>query len=444
MIGLNILGHGIDMNLKSMLIWALRRTQTKAFVRQVADAASRLDKFNAIWRDAFTNVPFYTEWKAQHGLPDAIAGIAELSRWPILEKKDLILNRERFVRKDVTKFHESVTGGATGEPLHFRTMAGESDVVSVNKWIGWARMGIYPDSRCFVLWGHRHFYGQTFTGNLRFAWRQFKDWMTNNLRADATDLSQTILERDVKRLISFRPEGVIAYSASLLALVRSCKVYRERCQRLGIKAIICTAGPLTKEEREEIGSFFSAPVGMEYGSMEGGVMAYQTPMTDGHYEVFDKTHIIHAMPEPVSGNSQVLVTKLYPSYLPLIRYKIGDYILDENIDEDGTVKGFREVYGRTGDEVDMGNGIKFHGQSFMTCAEGFDKIIAYQIRVNKKSEQVVFVAQTLSPLDEDERNEIIKRASHMSGLVQASITVQESNELVKAPSGKIRLVVDET
>ena len=268
--------------------------------------------------------------------------------------------------------------------------------------------------------------------------------MTNNLRADATDLSQTILERDVKRLISFRPEGVIAYSASLLALVRSCKVYRERCQRLGIKAIICTAGPLTKEEREEIGSFFSAPVGMEYGSMEGGVMAYQTPMTDGHYEVFDKTHIIHAMPEPVSGNSQVLVTKLYPSYLPLIRYKIGDYILDENIDEDGTVKGFREVYGRTGDEVDMGNGIKFHGQSFMTCAEGFDKIIAYQIRVNKKSEQVVFVAQTLSPLDEDERNEIIKRASHMSGLVQASITVQESNELVKAPSGKIRLVVDET
>ena len=431
------------MNLKSLIIWALRREQTKTLIRQVADATSRLDKFNVVWRDAFENVPFYAEWKVRHELPDAIRDIAELSKWPILEKKDLILNRDKLVRKDVTRYHESVTGGATGEPLHFRTMAGESDVVAANKWIGWARMGIYPDSRCFVLWGHRHFYGQTLMGNLRFAWRQFKDWMTNNLRADATDLSQKALKKDVERLIRFRPEGVIAYSASLLALVRSCKVYREKCQHLGIKAIICTAGPLTKEERDEIGSFFNAPVGMEYGSMEGGVMAYQTPMQDGHYEVFDKTHIIHAVPEPVSGNSQVLVTKLYPSYLPLIRYKIGDYILGENTDKDGTVKGFGEVYGRVGDEVDMENGIKFHGQSFMTCAEGFDKIIAYQIRVNKKSGQVIFAVQTLSTLDEDERNEIIKRAAHMSGLAQASITVQEAKELVKAPSGKIRLVVEE-
>ena len=443
MIGLNILGLGINMKLKSMLIWALRRGQTKDFVRQVADVTSRLDKFNAIWRDAFENVPFYAEWKAKHELPDAIKDIAELSGWPILEKKDLILNRDKLVRKDIKRYHESVTGGATGEPLHFRTMAGESDTVAMNKWIGWARMGIYPDSRCFVLWGHRHFYGQTFTGNLRFAWRQFKDWMTNNLRADATDLSQKALGKDVERLIRFRPEGIISYSASLLALVRSCKEYGERCRHLGVKAVVCTAGPLTKEERDEISLFFNAPVGMEYGSMEGGIIAYQTPMTDGHYEVFDKTHIIHAVSEPVSGNSQVLVTKLYPCYLPLIRYRIGDYILGENTGVDGTVSKFEEVYGRTGDEVDMGNGIKFHGQSFMTCAEGFDKIIAYQILVKRKSGQVVFVAQTLSPLSEDERNEIIKRAAHMSGLARTSITVQEAKELVKAPSGKIRLVVEE-
>ncbi len=431
------------MSLKSPIIWALRRGQTKAFIQQVADTTSRLDKFNAIWRDAFENVPFYAEWKAMHELPDAIKDIAELSGWPILEKKDLILNRDKLVRKDIKRYHESVTGGATGEPLHFRTMAGESDTVAMNKWIGWARMGIYPDSRCFVLWGHRHFYGQTFTGNLRFAWRQFKDWMTNNLRADATDLSQKALEKNVERLIRFRPEGIISYSASLLALVRCCKEDGERCRHLGVKAVVCTAGPLTKEERDEISLFFNAPVGMEYGSMEGGVIAYQTPMTDGHYEVFDKTHIIHAVPEPVSGNSQVLVTKLYPCYLPLIRYRIGDYILGENTGGDGTVSKFDEVYGRTGDEVDMGNGIKFHGQSFMTCAEGFDKIIAYQIRVNRKSGQVVFVAQTLSPLGEDERNEIIKRAAHMSGLARTSITVQEAKELVKAPSGKIRLVVEE-
>ena len=305
-------------NLKTRLIGALRWRQAKSFIRLESDTTLRLDKFNAVWQDAYVHVPFYSEWKQQHSLPDRIESLKELASWPILEKRDLILNRDKLVRKDIKRYHESVTGGATGEPLHFRTMAGESDAVAMNKWIGWARMGIYPDSKCFVLWGHRHFYGQTFTGNLRFAWRQFKDWMTNNLRADATDLSQKALRKDVERLIRFRPEGIISYSASLLALVRSCKEYGERCRSIGVKAVVCTAGPLTKEERDEISLFFNAPVGMEYGSMEGGVMAYQTPMTEDRYEVFDKTHIIHAVPEPVSGNSQVLVTKLYPSYLPLI------------------------------------------------------------------------------------------------------------------------------
>ena len=431
------------MRFKESVLWVLRRERAKAFIRQMSDTQSRLDKFNAVWRDAVENVLFYAEWKARYDLPDKVDSLLELARWPVLGKQDLILNRDKLVRKDITRYHESVTGGATGEPLHFRTMAGESDAVAGNKWIGWARMGIYPDSRCFLLWGHRHFYGQGLKSNLKFRWRQFKDWMVNNLRADATDLSQRALRKDVEMLIRFKPECIIAYSASLLALVRSCSGHKERCQGLGIKAIICTAGPLTKPEREEIGTFFNAPVGMEYGSMEGGVMAYQTPMTGGKYKVFDTTHVLHTIPEPMTGNSQVLVTKLYPCYLPLIRYKIGDYIFGEELDDNCTVTRFDEVYGRTGDEVDMGNGIRFHGQSFMTCAEGFDQIIAYQIRVSREMGTVTFVAQVIAPLSDSERTEIIKRAAHMSGLAAESILVEEAAELVKAPSGKIRLVIEE-
>lgn len=437
--------------LKNLLIWALRRGQTKAMIRRMADCESQLEKFNAVWKDAVENVPFYAEWKAKYSLPDQIDDLKELQGWPILEKKDLILNREKLTRNGVSKFHESVTGGATGEPLHFRTMAGESNQVAVNKWIGWARMGIYPDSCCFLLWGHRHFYGQGFASNIRFKFRQLKDWMTNNLRADATDLSPAALRKDYELMYKFQPECIIAYSASLLALVRTVREDEIKVKGLGLqrtlfpslKAVICTAGPLTKEERGEISSFFGVPVAMEYGSMEAGVMAYQTPMTGGRYVVFDQTHILHAAPESVTGNSQVLVTKLYDCYLPLIRYKVGDYISGETVSEAGLITGFNEVYGRTGDEVDMGNGIRFHGQSFMTCAEGFEQIVAYQIRVNKSTGKVVFVAQTIAQLSPEEKAEIVKRAAHMSGLAEESISVEEAKELVKAPSGKIRLVIEE-
>ena len=430
--------------IKSMAIWALRRGQTKAFVRQVADVRSHIEEFNDVWRDAFENMPFYAQWKTKHRLPDKIGSLAELAHWPILEKQDLILNSDKLVRKDITRFHESVTGGATGEPLHFRTMSGESDAVTMNKWIGWARMGIYPDNRCFLLWGHRHFYGQGFRSNVKFAWRQFKDWVTNNLRADATDLSQGALTKDVEKLIRFKPECVIAYSASLLALVRSCGEYRERCQKLGIRAVICTAGPLTKSEREEISEFFNAPVGMEYGSMEAGVMAYQTPMTGGKYKVFDNTHILHSETENSTGRHQILVTTLTKRYLPLIRYRIGDYMEDVSLCGNGCVREFSEVTGRTGDLVDLGNGIRFHGYSLMVCAEENPKIVAYQLRVNKLLCKVKFVAQVLSPLSEDDKRKIQIHAADVASIGPEMIEVEDVDELVKAPSGKIRLVIEES
>lgn len=428
---------------KEAMIYALRRKQVRQFLARAGDCRTQLDRFNAVWQDACAHVPFYADWKSRHGLPDTISGLGELRDWPILEKADIIRNPDLFVRTDRKPDHASVTGGATGEPLHFFTMRDENAAATVNKWTGWARMGLWPDSRCFLLWGHRHFYGQGWRSNVRFKIRQIQDWLTNNMRADATDLSSEALRADVRRLIRFRPEGIIAYSASLLALVRTCRESAEDCRRLGVRAVICTAGPLTAAERQEIGDFFGAPVGMEYGSMEAGTMAYQTPATDGRYVPFDASHLLHVAPEPVTGNSQVLVTKLTPCYLPLVRYRIGDCICGERLDEDGIVRGFDEVFGRVGDLVDMGNGIRFHGYGFMTCAEGFDKIVAYQIRVNRARGNVTFVAQATASLTAEEKAEIVKRAAHMSGLAPESVAVEESQTLVKAPSGKIRLVIEE-
>lgn len=438
------------MDVKNMLLWALRRGQVKAMLRRIADKTSQLEKFNAVWADAVANVPFYAEWKKLHGLPDRIEDLGELQHWPVVEKRDLVLNRGKLIRRDVTKSYKHETGGATGEPLHFRVMPEELEQEAVSKWIAWARLGIYPDSRCFLLWGHRHFYGLGVAGKVRFAVRRLKDWMTNNFRADATDLSPAALRRDYRLMLKFSPECIVAYSASLLALVRTVRGGEEvRNGASGLKvcpslrAVICSAGPLTKEERGEIEAFFGVPVTMEYGSMEAGAMAYQTKDNGGRYGVFHATHLFHVMPEAVSGSRQLLVTKLFKGYLPLIRYKVGDCILGETVDDKGLVVDFAEVYGRTGDDVDMGNGVRFHGQIFMRCAAEIDRIVAYQIRVNKAAGKVAFVAQTLSPLSTAEKAEIVRHATQTSGLSPEAITVVESDELVKAPSGKIRLVIEE-
>jgi len=446
-----------------MLIWAVRRGQMRTLIRQVADTTSQLDKFNAIWADAIENVPFYAEWAERHQLPRQIADLKELSDWPVLEKQELIRNREKLTREwvrdengervRVTNFHESVTGGSTGEPLHFRTMPGEDRPIVANDMVGRGRIGVYPDTRMFLLWGHRHFYGQGWQSNLRFKKRQIRDWFANHLRADATDLSPAALRKDYAMMVKFNPECIVAYSASLLALVRTLKGDIHHCQPQpststlfpALRAIICTAGPLTAHEREEIASFFGVPVGMEYGSMECGTMAYMTPATDDRYRVFDGTHIIHqGQVEKIENDerTEILVTTLTKRYLPLIRYKIGDYMDDVEVRLDGTVHSFSEVSGRTGDMIDLGNGIRFHGYSLMVCAEENPKIIAYQLRVDKAKTTVTFVAQVKSPLTAEERSRIVLHAADVAHVVPGVIDVEEMNELIKSASGKVKLVVE--
>jgi len=106
------------------------------------------------------------------------------------------------------------------------------------------------------------------------------------------------------------------------------------------------------------------------------------------------------------------------------------------------VHSFSEVSGRTGDMIDLGNGIRFHGYSLMVCAEENPKIIAYQLRVDKAKTTVTFVAQVKSPLTAEERSRIVLHAADVAHVVPGVIDVEEMNELIKSASGKVKLVVE--
>lgn len=172
-------------------------------------------------------------------------------------------------------------------------------------------------------------------------------------------------------------------------------------------------------------------------------MAYKTLATDDRYKVFDQTHILHADEELTTGRSSILVTSLTKRYLPLIRYRIGDYMEGVTLRADGAVESFDEVTGRTGDMIDLGDGMRFHGYSLMVCAEENPKIVAYQLRVHKKTKEVVFVAQTTAPLSASEKIQISRHAADVAKVPESVISVEEAKELIKAPSGKIRLVIEE-
>ncbi len=396
----------------------------------------QLRMFNNVWRDAVECIPFYADWKHLHHLPAQLSDIQELRTWPIVSKSSLIEASNRLHRLNASRSNKSVTGGATGEPLHFRTYPSQTLDVSVNKWLGWQGAGIFPDDRCFLIWGHRHFYGDGIRATVRETIQNMKDWLVNNQRTNGIDLSAEHLERIIIDLIRFRPTAVIAYSASLLATCRLHPHLRAACQALGVKSIICTAGPLTASERAFISEFFNAPVSMEYGSMEAGVMAYMNSEDLG-YKVFRDSHIIHANGTP--ERALCIVTTLTRAYLPLIRYQIGDFI--SNVREScGSVEGFSDVSGRVSDEVTLPDGTSFHGYAFMVCAEAVPSILAYQLHIKPSS--IHFRVKTRTPLTRAERSFLLKRIHQLvPALIQHELVIDDSTPLVTAPSGKVPLVL---
>ena len=58
----------------------------------------QLARFNAHWDEAWRNIPFYTEWRNEHGLPERIDDIQELAHFPVLTKTVLSERRDLIER----------------------------------------------------------------------------------------------------------------------------------------------------------------------------------------------------------------------------------------------------------------------------------------------------------------------------------------------------------
>lgn len=408
-----------------------------AFSDPLVRDACQLSRLNQVWRDAYTNIPFYGKWKERYGLPDVILSLSEYAKWPILRKHDLQEHPDLLKRTTSKSVHWSVTGGSTGEPLHFGTFPEQGRRVSMCMLTARAALGLLPGDRVFLFWGHRHFYGHGLRSKMRFFIRRCKDYVNNSYRADACDLSQSYLESVGEKLRGFKPEAIIAYSASLLVFCRNARVCGNRFDNLGIRLIICTAGGLSTDERREISTCFGAPVYMEYGSMDAGQMAYMTP--EGRYQVFQNMRMLHTYNDGVGDLN--LVTSLTEDYLPFFRYEIGDYLKDCIYTDDGRVLTIGEVWGRGSDVITLPSGNRVQAYAFMVLAEENAKILAYQV-VRRKARLEVRV-QTVAPLTVVEREHLFDKAySIIAELRMMDFDIVEESELVKAPSGKIRLLVD--
>jgi phenylacetate-coenzyme A ligase PaaK-like adenylate-forming protein len=271
--------------------------------------------------------------------------------------------------------------------------------------------------------------------------RGLKDWGLGYRRLSAYRLTPEILRAEFTAITRFRPAWIYAYSTSLLAFVRANADRREEARRLGLKACIGAAEPMSEDMKAEISEFFRCPVGMEYGSVEMRVCAHTHPSFPGYY-VYTQHHLLEAIPTAQSGVYDLAVTKLFRSAMPLVRYLVGDQVIVRDPSfRGGPLKWFDDVQGRINDNLRLPDGTEVHSETVTHAVRAESDVVAYQMHQHGPELTLRLSLRrgaNLSGMDERIRGRLVRVHRDFHGL-----RFQQVEDVQTTSAGKRRWVIRE-
>ncbi len=373
-----------------------RRLGAAGVLRRVAEAEAWLtaspdeveeeqrSRLRALLAHAWAQVPYYRDSLAAAGVVVAGPGGApsvHLERFtalPPLSKRDL---RERFA--DLTAADSaargaraSATGGSTGEPVRFLHDREMQAWKVANKALFDAWTGYRPGEPFALLWGA--------VGDLSDAGLRARAgmWLRDELRLEAYQLTDDLMDDYVARLNAFRPRLLLAYAQSAHQLARHAE--SRGLEVLPIPAVMTSATNLEPEMRSTIERVFGARVYDRYGSREVGDVACENG--DGRGLVVNPlTHLVEAVdeagrPVPPGQPGELLVTTLTNLSMPLVRYRIGDAGALGRAGEGGVPwPRLASVSGRVTDVFHTADGRQVYGGYFTRQFYGRDWVAQFQV-----------------------------------------------------------------
>ena len=357
-----------------------RETRVQEYAQASSNGADplleQLVRFNRCWEIIQHSVPYYAVLVDKGQIPSRFDNWEQfLQTMPVADRAFVYEHLPEL--SDRTRPPEDLrtTGGSTAQPISLPAWRSETGETERNEWLGRSWYGIGPEEPSFRLWGHSHLLGKVWRGWINGRKRILKDALLGIERISAYDLSDEALLRAYQILQVSDAAYMVGYSA---ALDRFARVIRQakKMNRTPLKAVVATSEsfPLA-DSREIISEAFDAPVALEYGSVETGVMAHTRP-NDG-YHVFWLSYFIEAVEPAPQGGYKVRVTSLYPRAFPLLRYDLGDAI---TLDAPCLgVRYFPEVLGRTNLFLELETGERIHSEALSHAVKGIRAVSGYQM-----------------------------------------------------------------
>ncbi len=280
---------------------------------------------NQLLNTALAHSPWHAARLQSAGLVDAVRSSAvtlrDLYRLPTMDKRDARDNVDQIVWRDVPGgAFKYTTGGSSGEPLIFyfgrrRQAADAAGRLRARRW--W---GVHPGEREVYLWGAPVELSKT--DNLKTV----RDRLVNQLLLNAFEMSPARMDEYRVAIEAWNPRVIYGYASSLALLAAHLEARNIKFKLPALRVVSTTGEPLFPHQRALIERVYGAPVSVEYGARDAGLLALQSPQ--GALLQMSETHLIEVLDE--AGNpvdeGEAVITSFVSDAQPFIRYRTGDVV----------------------------------------------------------------------------------------------------------------------
>ena len=306
----------------------------------------QFQKLSAVLRQAYRFNPFYTKRFMEIGLaPGDIKTLEDVRRIPPLVRQDVIDHRIdmvdtryrgsvaaadhaakeagspiSFARFRKHKLVRNTSSGSTGTPTVFY----EDGSTAALNWVHELRLkqwhGLSPgvkEARMSAI--STEYVAKSNLPSLR-------EYLWNQMILPGYFLSDREYELSVRKIRKFRPRVLWGPTPALTGLAQFVQRTNEDISRCRPDLVISRAAPLYAHEKKLLTEVFGCPVTNIYGTRELGHVAMNCP--HGSIHVNQENYLVEiegaGINQQSTGPGKILVTPLFDSPMPYLRYRIGD------------------------------------------------------------------------------------------------------------------------
>jgi len=278
-------------------------------------------KLRVLLEHAYTNVPYYHKMFKDIGLkPDDINSMEDLSKLPVITKKDIIENFSDLIAKNIPKrdLITITTSGTTGEPFKMYRDRNEVGKRNATRFRIFTTIGFEPGDKLVTLrvypFSVSFWLNGLFLKTIRNEWRPHDSY----LRVENS-------ERFVNQLVKYKPKFIRGLPSTIYHVAR----YMESSgmDSIKLKGILTNGECLYDYQRKLIQNQFDCEVFDMFGFRETCVYSYECTEHAG-YHTATENGIIEIVKEGEHVSSGELGATLFTDFnnfaMPLIRYVSGD------------------------------------------------------------------------------------------------------------------------